>query len=55
MVRKILIVVYLVVGFVVANSHHFFKHLNAVKPVISAVLGVVLWPAVLFGANLHIK
>jgi len=55
MVRKVLVAVYLVVGLLVANSHDYFKHLNGVKPVISAVLGVVLWPLVLFGVNLHIK
>jgi hypothetical protein len=55
MVRKALLVIYLIVGLVVANSHRYFKHLNGVKPVISAVLGVVLWPLILFGVNLHIK
>jgi hypothetical protein len=55
MIRKILIAVYFVVGLIVANSHHYFKHFNAVKPVISAVLAVALWPLVLFGVNLHIK
>jgi hypothetical protein len=55
MVRKFLIGVYLVMGLVVANSHQYFKHLDGVKPAISAVLGVVLWPLVLFGGNLHIK
>jgi hypothetical protein len=55
MVRKALIAIYLVVGLVVANSHHYFKNLNGPKPIISAVLGVVLWPLVLFGVNLHIK
>jgi hypothetical protein len=55
MVRKVLIAVYLIVGLVVANSHHYFRHINGVKPAVSAVLGVVLWPVVLFGVNLHIK
>jgi hypothetical protein len=55
MVRKVLIAIYLVVGLLVANSHHYFKNLNGAKPVISAVLAVVLWPLVLFGVNLHIK
>jgi hypothetical protein len=55
MIRKLLIAVYVVVGLIVANSHHYFKHLDGVKPVISAVLGVGLWPLVLFGVNLHIK
>jgi len=55
MLRKLFIVAYVVVGLIVANSHHYFKHLSGVKPVISAVLGVALWPLVLFGVNLHIK
>jgi len=55
MIRNALIAVYVVVGLVVANSHHFFKRLDAIKPIASAVLAVVLWPLVLFGVNLHIK
>jgi len=54
-IRKLLIAAYVVVGLIVANSHDYFKHLNGVKPVISAVLGVTLWPLVPFGVNLHIK
>ena len=54
MIRKVLIGVYLVVGLIVANSHNFFKSLNGVKPVLSAVLAILLWPLVLFGVNLHI-
>jgi len=26
-----------------------------VKPIVSAVAAVVLWPLILFGVNLHIK
>jgi Mn2+/Fe2+ NRAMP family transporter len=53
--RNILIIVYLVIGVVIANSHHYFTHLNSVTAVLSALLAVVLWPLVLFGVNLHIK
>ena len=55
MLRTILFVVYIVIGFVVANSHHYFAHLNGAKPILSAVIAVVLWPLILFGVNLHIK
>jgi hypothetical protein len=54
MFRNILIIAYLVVGALVASSHHYFAHLNAVKPIASAALAVVAWPALLFGVNLHI-
>jgi hypothetical protein len=53
--RKVLLVVYLVIGVIVANSHHYFAHMNGVKPVASAVLAVVLWPLLLLGVRLHIK
>jgi hypothetical protein len=48
-------VVYFVVGVVVAASHHYFTHVSALKPVLSVLLAVVLWPLLLLGVNLHIK
>lgn len=53
--RKVLLVAYVVVGLIVANSHHYFAHLNGIKPVASAVLAILLWPLILFGVSLHIK
>ena len=47
--------VYLVVGLVVASSHAFVGNLNAVMPILSAVLAVVLWPLVLLGVDLHLR
>jgi hypothetical protein len=55
LISKVLVVIYIVVGLVVANSHHYFAHLGGAKRILSAVLAVVLWPVVLFGVNLHIK
>jgi hypothetical protein len=47
--------VYLVVGAVVASSHHYFTHADTLKPLASALLAVALWPLLLLGINLHIK
>ena len=47
-------IVYLVVGLVVASSHAFLANLNALMPIVSAVLAVVLWPLVLLGVDLHL-
>jgi hypothetical protein len=55
MFSKVVLVVYLVVGLVVAHSHHYFAHLGAAKRILSAVLGVVLWPLVILGVNLHLR
>jgi hypothetical protein len=52
---KVLLIVYVVVGLIVANSHHYFSNLDGIKPIVSAVLAVLLWPLVLFGISLHIK
>lgn len=46
--------VYLVIGFIVASSHAFFTNLNAVAPIASAVLAVLLWPLVLLRVDLHL-
>ena len=53
-VGKILVGIYLVVGVVVASSHHYFSHLGKLTAILSAVLAVLLWPLVLFGVKLHI-
>jgi hypothetical protein len=44
-----------VVGVVVASSHGFFGHLNALPPLVSAGLAVALWPLVLLGVDLHLR
>jgi hypothetical protein len=54
-IRKLLLVLYIVVGIVIASSHHYFGHVNGVRSVAAALLAVVLWPLVLFGANLHLR
>jgi len=53
-VKTIIGIVYLVVGVVVASTHHYFAHLGSIKAIASAVLAVMLWPLVLFGVNLHL-
>jgi hypothetical protein len=52
--RSALLIAFLVVGVLVAHSHHYLRHLHAVRPIASAVLAIVLWPIVLLGANLHL-
>jgi hypothetical protein len=48
-------VLYFVLGVIVASAHHYFAHVGTLKPLISAVLAIALWPLLLFGINLHIK
>lgn len=53
--RRLLGAVYIVIGVFVAVGHEYFSHLDGVKPVVSAILAVFLWPFVLFGLSLHFK
>lgn len=45
---------YLIVGGIVAGTHHYWSHLHTFKAWASGLLGTVLWPLVLLGANLHL-
>jgi hypothetical protein len=46
--------VYIIVGALVAATHHYYAHLHGLKPIVSAVLAILLWPLLLVGINLHV-
>jgi hypothetical protein len=48
-------VVYLIVGVIIASTHHYLTHVSALKPIVSALLAIILWPLLLLGINLHIR
>jgi hypothetical protein len=48
-------IIWLIVGVLLASSHHYLTHVDKLKPIISALLAVVLWPLLLLGINLHVK
>ena len=47
-------IVYIVVGAIVAATHHYYAHLHSAKGIGSAVLAILLWPLLFLGINLHI-
>ena len=47
-------IIWLVIGVVLAASHHYLAHIATFKAVVSAGLAIVLWPLLLLGINLHI-
>ena len=53
MIRRILPLVYLVIGVLVASQHSYLTNLTTIGRIVSAVLAVLLWPLVLLG--LHIS
>ena len=48
-------IIWLIIGVIIAANHHYLNHANALKPIVSALLAIVLWPLVLLGINLHVK
>jgi hypothetical protein len=55
MLRRIVPLVYLVIGVLIAAQHNYLAHLSTVGRVLSAALAIVLWPLVLFGVHMTIK
>ena len=52
--RKLLLIAYLVIGFIVAASEDYLENLDTAKRLASAILAVGLWPLLLIGIDLHI-
>ena len=44
----------MVIGAFVAGTHHYFQHIDHLKPIISALLAIFLWPLILLGIDLHV-
>lgn len=49
-----LLVVYIVIGVVVAYSEDYLENLDRVRRLISAILAIVLWPLVLLGFDVRV-
>jgi hypothetical protein len=55
MLRRIIPVIYLLIGVLVAAQHNYLKHLDTAGRIVSAVLAILLWPLVLLGVHFSIK
>ena len=51
---RLITIIWLVVGILLAANHNYLQHLNTIKPIISAILAILLWPLLLLGINLHV-
>ena len=49
-----IVALYLIIGGIVAATHHYWSHPHALKAWGSALLATVLWPLIPLGVNLHI-
>jgi hypothetical protein len=46
--------IWIVIGLVVAATHHFFEHVGTIGAILSAILAVLLWPLILLGVKIAI-
>jgi hypothetical protein len=53
--QKLLFLVYIGIGVVVAASKDYLDNLETLKRIVSAVLAILLWPLLFLGIDLHIK
>lgn len=53
-ISGLLLLAYIVVGVIVAQSNDYFANLDSFETILSAVLAVLLWPLVLLDVNLQI-
>jgi hypothetical protein len=53
--RRIIPVVYLLIGVLVAAQHNDLTHLNTAGRILSGALAILLWPIVLLGVQLTIR
>ncbi len=52
--RRVLPVIYLLIGVVVAVNAGYLAHLSSAGAIISALLAIVLWPLFLLGVHIAI-
>jgi drug/metabolite transporter (DMT)-like permease len=52
---RLLGIVYLVVGVIVAARYDYFDEFETLRQVLSAFLAILFWPLLLLGIDLHIK
>lgn len=51
---RLLAIVYIIIGIVLAANRHYLTNLDSGKRILSAILAILLWPLLLLGINLHI-
>jgi hypothetical protein len=49
-----ILVLWLVIGAIVAATHHYWQNVHSLKAIGSGILGTILWPLILLHINLHI-
>lgn len=52
---SIIVIVYVIIGIIMASNRGYLVGLGAIDNIISALLAIILWPLLLLGVSLHIN
>jgi len=50
-----LLALYLIVGGIVAATHHYWSNPHTARAIASALIATLLWPLLLLGVDLHVR
>jgi hypothetical protein len=50
----VVVLIWLVIGVVVAGGHHYLDNLGSIGAILTAVLAVLIWPLILIGVKINI-
>ena len=51
---RLIAIIYLVIGVVVAAARDYFERLGSVRGIVSLIIAIVLWPIVVFDIDVRI-
>jgi uncharacterized membrane protein len=51
----IFVIIYIVIGVIVASNRGYLVGLGNIEHIVSALLAIILWPLLLLGVSLHIN
>jgi hypothetical protein len=51
---RLILIVYLVIGVVVAAARNYFERLDSVQGLVSLLIAILLWPVVVFDVDVRI-
>ena len=51
---SLLPLIWVVIGIIVAATHHFFDHVGTIGAILSAIIAVIVWPLILLGVKIAI-
>ena len=51
---RLILIVYLVIGVVVAAARDYFERLDSVQGLVSLIVAILLWPVVVFDVDVRI-